>query len=197
MHPAPCSCHHCIPKPPPAPQRPSGGYEILLPRIVSHERRVLPCLCTELVLPACGCCGSHHRLVSLEAGCEPPVWKAAGPRDNCGRTPVCITLPVSAVLSGCDGNCHTACGVIEADTWLPVSDACAPCAPSAVWILPCIQLLHAEPCTSDGKYAVQLRVTLDIYLLCPEPVRIGRTAPACPQLPLYPPPIHHPHSFPC
>ena len=51
------------------------------------------------------------------------------------------------------------------------------------------EVICAEGCSDGPTFQVRLQIALDIYAVRPEPCMLRRPEPACPDLPLYPPPI--------
>lgn len=185
-HPPSCGCARHRPPPPPPCPRPSG---VLLPKIIDSVQRVIPRLCTVLdafCLPE----GLHPlRLQRILPSADPPAWTILGEGDGCGRIPVCVSIPLRLLVLDSCGRRHTASAVVDVETWLP-------CAFVDSWgcrlqVIPCVQLVCGECLSCDSRFEVQLHVTLDIYLLHPEVFHMKPPAPACPDLPLYPPPIRH------
>lgn len=179
----------CVPHrpPPPCPTAHVTGNGVLLDRVIACEKRVIPRLCT--VLEAFGLpeCASPFRLIRVLPSIDPPTWSIPGDSDHCGHLPVCLSIPVRLVLCDSCGRSHTASASVDVETWPPHSFL-------EGWgtelrIMPCIRLLCGECLSCDTRFEVQLHVALDLYLLRPEVFHMNR--PACPELPLYPPPIHH------
>lgn len=178
--------HPCKPCPPPRPAPCSQG--VLLPRIIAHENRCIPRLCTQLCLkglPECTC--PPLCLRSLQPAMQPPEWTVCDLADACGRQQLLVRVPVSARLCDGCGNSHCASGVVEATVFL--SSAFAQHPGRQIHIEPRLQLLCAEPACTPGCFEVQVHLSLEIYLLKPEVFATQIPKPACPGLPLYPPPI--------
>lgn len=176
---------HCCP---PRPPKPPASDSVLLQKIVACERRTLPCVRTELEvtgLPECAC--APLRIVQVKQSGAQPWWT---PLDACccsGETSVKITIPVCVWLLDQNGRTFTAAALVEVETrlphWLCTAESCR----HSLLILPCVQLICAE-----CGYLVQLHVSLEFYLLCFSPYQLRCPEPACPNLPLYPPPIRPP-----
>lgn len=170
--------------PPPKPPCPEG---VLLPRIIAHEKRSISCLCADLCLSLPkGCTGDALHLCSVHASSSHPEWKVH--EDLCGAGKLHIAIPVCARLRDACGVSHSASGMIEVETPLPRSfgDLCQ----HTLFIQPHIRLLCAEKACAAGLFSVQLALSLDLYLLSLQPCMMHPPKPACPQLPLYPPPMH-------
>ena len=166
MHHPPRPCH---PKP--------DGF--LLPRIQRRWRQTLPPLCTELRFEGLPC--TPLRLQSLRASGAQP---ACSPAQTPGQMQ--LSIPVCAQLCDNCGKVYQAQTTMETSVCLPAwMDPCA----GTLFIVPCVQLRHAECCGNAACFRVQLHITLDVYLLRFEPYMTPPPAPACPSLPLYPPPI--------
>lgn len=173
---------------PSQPCSPPCSPGVLLPRIIAHENRCIPRLCTQLCLtglPECAC--KPLCLRSLQPCLQPPEWKLCGAADACGRVQMHIRIPVTATLCDSCGNCTCASGVVEASVFL--SKAFAEQACRHLHIEPRVQLLCAEASCTPGCYDVQLHLSLEIYLLKLEAFASHPPKPACPTLPLYPPPM--------
>lgn len=171
---------------PPQPCQPSRCDGVLLPRIIAHERRCIPRLCTSLCLKDLPDCAPLC-LQSLLPSAQTPTWTLADSPDGCGRVHLRICIPVAAQLCDACGNRHCAQGAVEACVLLP--HAFASLHRRRLYIEPQIQLLCAEAGCNPGCFDVQLHVSLEIYLLCMEAFAMRPPKPACPQLPLYPPPM--------
>ena len=153
---------------------------VLLPRIISHERLHPAPVCTALRLctvPECG----RWRLVSLHACGPQPKWECTDGR-------LYVTIPVCAQLCDECGRQSTASGEIRVESCIPRACMERPC--HALFIQPQVQLLCAQSTCDRSVFDVQACVTLDLYLLKLEPCMHQSCRPACPQLPLYPPPMH-------
>lgn len=203
QHP-PCGCRRCDHRPPPCPPmrppRPQPcpkppGDRILVQKIVASDRRDLPCLCTDLVLDTLPpCARPPFHLLSVQPGPTPPVWQPMEDQPGCGRFSASITLSVCVRLQDADGTCWNVSGTVQLETWLPrrwLNDS-----REKLMILPSLCLLSAEPGCEGSVFHVQLRVTLELYVLRLEPCLMRRPQPACPELPLYPPPPQ-PCGWPC
>ena len=174
---------HRPPPPPPC------GDRVLLQKIVLHERRVIPCLRTELELTGMPCCAvPPWKVTHVQASGAQPWWTPLEGCGHCGQVPVRITLPVSVQVCDSCGHTHAASALVEAETQLPHALCNAEGCGQTLLILPCVRFLCASPCEC-GCVQAQLHVTLDVYLLRAEPYQLRHPAPACPELPLYPPPI--------
>lgn len=175
MRPSPC----CPPKPP----KPEG---VLLPRIVAHEKRTLPRLCTSIRLhpiPECTC--GCLNLRQLYCGGGQPQWQE---RDNaCQGRQLCLTIPVCARLFDSCGRGYGAQGELEAEVMLSPRFACAP--HHMLFIQPQVRLLCAQPTCQRDVFDVEVCIQLDVYLLHLEPCLHHPCRPSCPELPLYPPPM--------
>ena len=166
MHHPSCSC--------------SSPPRVLLPRIIHTERRQLQRLCAELhftELPAC-----LHAPLHITNVCASGSPCSSETRDG----PLCVSIPVCVQLCDACGAKHTAHAVVQAEVCPPRSLGC--CDSPSLYIQPTVQLLHAEP-LCGCKATVQLCITLEIYLLRLEPCGMNMPKPACPTMPLYPPPI--------
>lgn len=171
--------HAC---PPPKPPCTDG---VLLPRIIAHEKRSISRLCTELCLTMPDSC-TPMRLCALHASSAPPEWKL---HEECfGAHQLHIAIPVCAKLMDACGVSHTASGTVEVETPLPRSfgDLCQ----HTLFIQPHIRLLCAESSCAYDSFSVQIALALDMYLFSLQPCMMHPSKPACPQLPLYPPPMY-------
>lgn len=173
---------------PPHPCPPPRCEGVLLPRVIAHEHRCIPRLCAELRLdpvPECAC--SPLCLQSLCAASQSPVCRMDEIPDGCGRIQLHVQLPVSARLRDGFGKIHCACGMVETCVLLPRNFA--GCSQQHLHVEPHLQLLCAEPGCAPGCFHAQLHAVLEIYLLKLEVFSSRPSACACPQLPLYPPPM--------
>lgn len=179
-HPPPCSCP---PKPP--------AYEgVLLPKILASEHCSLPRLSTELCLSGLpDCLRDPLRISCVQASGALPSWTQLP--DSCGRTRLRVSIPVVVQVCDACGASYPATAVVEAETCLPPGFG----RHGFLFIVPSVQLLCAENAQPCRRFPVQLCVTLDLYLLRFEPSLLRPQKPACPPLPLYPPPID-PHRRP-
>ena len=179
-HPPSCHCRK-----PPAPV----CEGVLLPKITLSAQRVIPRLCT--VLEAFGLpeCSYPVRLQRVLPSADPPAWTILGECDGCGRIPVCISIPLRLMVADSCARTYTSSAMVDVETWLP--RAFVESWGSRLIIIPGVHLLCGECLSCDPRFEVQLHVTLDVYLVHPEVCRMNRPAPACPDLPLYPPPIRH------
>ena len=171
------------------PPRPVQHEGVLLPSIVAHERLPLPKVCTNLKLcpmPECAC--GELCLQALWADSCQVQKKYATQCDMCGNPRVQLCIPVQAQLADRCGRTYAACGEVETEAVLPYRfsrrDGCM------LFIQPHVQLLCAENTCERDVFRVQLSIVLDVYLLRLEPCMSRPCRPACPQLPLYPPPMH-------
>ena len=171
------------------PCSPPSSPGVLLPRIIAHENRCIPRLCTRLCLSGLPeCCGCRPPcLRSLQPALQPPEWTLCSDADACGRVQLQIRIPVTATLCEACGNASCASGVVEASVFLSKAFAAQGC--RHLHIEPRLQLLCAEAACTPGCYDVQLHLSLEIYLLKLEAFAAQPAKPACPGLPLYPPPM--------
>ena len=174
--------HSPRPCPPPKPPQHQG---VLLPSIIAHERLPLSRICTELRL---------HPLPECVQLCLKALWadscqvqKRCCRTDACGNPRVKIAIPVQVQLCDLCGRMYAAYGEVETEVALPHRfsrmDGCT------LFIQPYVQLLRSENTCEREVFSVQLSVVLDVYLLRLEPCLSHSCRPACPQLPLYPPPM--------
>ncbi len=163
----------CYPPKPPA--KPEG---MLYPHIVSCEKRTIPCFQTTLRVNADPCWPTPLRFSSLSPAFSQPTLALSGEMDACGHLPVVVNLPLCLTLSDACGRMHALHTCIDIPTWL--SRACH--WRQSLITIPTVQLLQCAP--ACGCFEVTLHITLEFCLL-----QFG-CAPACPNLPLYPPPIH-------
>ena len=76
---------------------------------------------------------------------------------------------------------------VDAEVCLRLPPACP--GYYSLFILPCVRLLCADGCADGPVFQARLQVVMDVYAIRPEPCMLRRQEPACPDLPLYPPPI--------
>jgi len=175
---------HSIWPPPHRPPKPQECEGILLPRIVACERRSIADLHTVLevsALPNCTC--PPWALSAVQAGAGQTRWRMIR-QDVCGRMTAEITIPLFVTVCDRHGCPQIGTSELKIETALPCS-FCQDC----ILILPCVQLRRGECRSNDSCFDAVLSVSLVIYQLRPEPCRTPCPTPACPQLPLYPPPI--------
>ena len=172
--------------PPPRPPHPPAGEGVLLPRILNHERRSIRDLCTTLEvcgLPDGAC--TPWKLSSVQASGDPPHWHILCD-DLCGRITVEVHIPLQVTVCDSRGRAYGCTSLLKIETVLPSCFAQPP-----VLIVPSVLLNGCGCCTDTSCFTASLSVTLDAYRLKLEPCSMPCPSPSCPQLPLYPPPIHH------
>ena len=177
--------HHsiCPPSRPPCFPDQEG---ILLPRILNHERRHIQDLCT--ALEVCGlseCACPPWKLSSVMASGAPVHWHVLCD-DLCGRMTAEVHIPLQVTVCDSRGRSCAGTSILKIETSLP---SCF--AQPLVLIVPCVQLNGCGCCSDTSCLSASLSVTLDIYRLKLEACSVPSVPPACPQLPLYPPPIRH------
>lgn len=174
-------------RPKPGPAQPKS---VLLPRIICCERRSLPALCTRLSLDGlpCGAQPPYQLIMVQQSGARPwwtPLQNKGSRRQLCIR----VFIPVCAqIRDGC-GALHYATSVVEADTHISPACPCSECWRYDLVIVPCIRLCHSPVCSEDCCFDVRLEAALELYLTRPEAFAVRACPPACPELPLYPPPV--------
>ncbi len=181
--------------PPPKPCR--GGTEsALLPKVAAWERCRIPCLSTELRLEGLPCCAEGPcRLLMVQQSGAQPWWEPA--EQPCGehRMHIRVCIPVCCqVMDACE-RLHSASAVVKVEATLRLG-----CPPSECWryqllFIPYVRLLDAECSGECSVFRARLEVQLEWYQLRPEVCGMRRPEPACPELPLYPPPIQP--GYPC
>lgn len=177
----------CAPRPACRPQRPPRPEGVLLPKILCCERRSIPCLCTDLALNGLSCAEPPFSLLMVRQSGARPSWTPLDEPDCTGRVTICISIPICAQVSDRCGRRHSADGRLEVETCLRLPASCAD--DCDLFIVPHVRLICAEDCPCDPVFRVRLQIQLDIYAVRPEPCMLRRPEPACPDLPLYPPPI--------
>ena len=181
--------------PPPKPCR--GGTEsALLPKVAAWERCRIPCLSTELRLEGLPCCAEGPcRLLMVQQSGAQPWWEPA--EQPCGehRMHIRVCIPVCCqVMDACE-RLHSASAVVKVEAALRLG-----CPPFECWryqllFIPYVRLLDAECSGECSVFRARLEVQLEWYQLRPEVCGMRRPEPACPELPLYPPPIQP--GYPC
>lgn len=208
MHHPPCTCHACgekpsrpcpPPCPPPAPDcgcrpprpckpcKPGKPEGVLLQKILSCDRLSISCLCVDLALSGLDCARPPLTLMSVHESGAQPSWTPLGEPDCAGRVMVRVTVPVCAQVSDACGQRFAATGQVDAEVCLRLPGACH--GYYSLFLLPCVRLLCADGCAEGPVFHARLQVVLDAYAVRPEPCMLRRPEPACPDLPLYPPPI--------
>jgi len=157
-------------RPPPQP-----GY--LMQKIIVFEKRVIPEHCAELCLSDC----SLTAIRSICAAGAAAAGVCAGQLQ--------LSIPVSVCACDACGRCCTLHETISVQTALPSGCLHHPeDARTTLLVLPCVRLLRWD-CTGSGCFRVHVHILLEIYLLRYETLGCTPCKPACPSLPLYPPPI--------
>ena len=182
--------HHSgvvCPLPPMKPSKPKCE-SVLLQKIVCCEKRHIPQLCARLELQGlCSC--PPYRLLSVQPSGAQPWWTPLESHGPDSRNHIRVSIPVCCQVCDGEGCTHTVTSVVEAEV------SYRPCCPqadgrSSLFIVPCVRLTGGDVCSEDPVFCVQLEVSLEMYLLRPEPCAMHRPEPACPELPLYPIPPH-------
>ena len=159
----------------PHPPAPHPGY--LLQKIIAHDSIVIPAHCAELCLNDC-------TLTTLQSLCASGAAVCAMRADR-----LHLSVPVSVCACDACGRCRTLNTALHVDTALTHKLACIhPDARTMLLAIPCIRLLRADA-ACGGCFRVRVQIQLEIYLLQCENLCSAPCRPACPQLPLYPPPI--------
>lgn len=164
------------------PPRPTADSGVLLPRIIAHERIHLPCFHTELCLN------------DLPCGARPP-YRLQGVL-TCGRTNVrlsctpdrlCLQIPLMAQLCDACGKAYSIQTSTDAEIRAPrcMTHNCH----HLLWAEPEVCLLDCS-CTEGCCFHAALCLGGNLYLLHMEPCTCRPPKPACPPLPLYPPPMY-------
>lgn len=186
-----CTCRSCGHRAP----APAKGDGFLLQKIVATEKRCFPRLCTKLALALPDGLQPPYTLCDVtQSGASPWGMPSA---ERCDDNRVAIGIPVTATVRDRCGRTCRACGVVEVETALGCPCPTAECWRSGLQAVASVRLCCAEPCSMDCVFGVELQVTLEIYLTRPEVCMPAR--PACPEMPLYPPPIRQdrPHWQQC
>ena len=163
---------------------------VLLQKIVACERRSIPCLCCKLSLEGLPPCATPpYHLVGVRQSGAQPWWTPLCSQGPNARLPICVSIPVSCQVRDQCGGLHQAASVVEVEVSLR-----PPCPPSEHWrhsifIVPCLRLLEGESCCEEACCQARLEISLELYLLRPEPCMVRKPEPPCPELPLYPPPV--------
>ena len=182
---------------PPPPKHCRGGTEsALLPKVAAWERCRIPCLSTELRLEGLPCCAEGPcRLLMVQQSGAQPWWEPA--EQPCGehRMHIRVCIPACCqVMDACE-RLHSASALVKVEAALRLG-----CPPSECWryqllFIPYVRLLDAECSGECSVFRARLEVQLEWYQLRPEVCGMRRPEPACPELPLYPPPIQP--GYPC
>ena len=162
---------HCHPKPPPPPRPlPPQGY--LLQKIIACEHVSVPSLCVEWS-PECGDAANVQCVSASGAACA-----------SCAAGVLEASLPLTVTYRDACGRLRTSCASVSAQAPLPHTCLCDD-PRSSLLVLPCVRLMSAQP-AGCGAFRLHLQAQLQVYALRYEVC--GTPRPACPQLPLYPPP---------
>lgn len=176
------------PLPPMKPSKPKCE-SVLLQKIVCCEKRHIPQLCTRLELEGlCAC--PPYRLLSVQPSGAQPWWSPLESHGPDARHHIKVFIPVCCQVCDGEGHPHTATTVVEAE--VSYRPCCPPsdCSHANLFIVPWVRLTGGDVCSEEAVFCVQLEVSLEIYLLRPQPCAMHRPEPACPELPLYPIPPH-------
>jgi len=189
----PCDCKppssDCRVPRPPRPPKCITGPNVLLDRIICSERKCFPSLCTHLTVTDLPCrAQAPFSLLMVQQSGANPWWMPLENSGPCSRLCIRVCIPVCCQIRDACGCFFSGAGVVEVETCLSPT-----CAPSECWrhtlvIVPCVRLCSPPVCSQDCVFTVQLEVSLDLYLIRPEPFQIRASQPACPDLPLYPQP---------
>lgn len=159
---------HHPPKPHPAPE----GW--LMQKVIACDRQIISPHCIRLC-PAEPC----RQIRSVEYSGLPVRVSPAG------SNLVKVDIPLSVQLCDSCGCCTWTSSHAEVEVPLSPMLSCKRAEHCQLMVLPEVCLLCCEE--SCGCFQIQLRIVLSLFLVCYE--LCGRCRPACPQLPLYPPPI--------
>lgn len=162
---------------------------VLLQKIIACEKRSIPQLCTRIEpkeLPSCAC--PPFTLVSLTQSGAQPWWS---PMESCGpdtRNRIRVFIPVCCQICDGEGRHRHANAVVEVETgYRP------PCQSAdrreSLFLVPCLRLTGGDLCSEEPAFCVQLEISLEIYVLRPEPCAMHRSEAMEKELPLYPQPV--------
>ena len=163
------------------PPKPPMEPGILLPRIIAHERLSMPCCPAELHPSGLPC--SAQPPFRLQSVC---VCGQTLIQPSCTPGAVVLHIPLHVQLCDSCGKTYTACAEVDVETRAPRS--MEHCRHHLLWTSPDVRLL--ECVCGDSCFHVKLCILADLYLLRLEPCMNRPPRPSCPQLPLYPPPMH-------
>lgn len=173
-----CCCRHCKPERPPTTQ-------MLLPRVIASGREWLRRTCVNLQVEELPCCAQPpFALVQVSPAGE-PTWEPAGE----GRTlRFRVHIPLLCQVRDSCGGMHQGKSCISVEVCLRPTCPAPDCWRANLLALPSVRLICAE-CSHGACFAAQLEVAVEVYLLRWETCSTGIPCkPACPDLPLYPPP---------
>ncbi|MEG1966772.1 MAG: hypothetical protein RR142_03795, partial [Clostridia bacterium] len=163
---------------------------VLLQKIIASERRNMPCVAAELKLDDLPCCAvPPFTLLSVQQSGIQPWWTPLDNQTNHQKLQLCISIPVCCRVRDACGKQYQATSVVEVDVSIRPPCPVSECWRHSIYVVPCVRLCMSE-CRSDTSvFQAKLQVSIEIYLLRPEPCMIHRPEPSCPELPLYPQPI--------
>ena len=190
--PKPCPPPRPCPCPPPCPRPPKKvkAEGVLLQKIITCEKRNIPRLCTELTLEGLPCCATPpFTLMMVQQSGAQPWWTPLDSQGPNARLCLRICIPVCCQVCDACGKMYNATSVVEVEASLRPPCPASECWRHSIFVVPCVRLCMAECCSQDCTFQVQLQISLEIYLLRPEPCMMHKPEPACPDLPLYPQPV--------
>ncbi|MEG0742952.1 MAG: hypothetical protein RSH26_07070 [Clostridia bacterium] len=171
------------------PAKPVKAEGVLLQKITACERRNITGLCADLTLEGLPCSAKPpFTLLMVQQSGAQPWWTPLEHQGADSRLHIRAYIPVCCQVRDACGELYHATGVVEAEASLrppcPLSD----CWRHNICVVPCVRLCQTDCRSENNTFHVQLEVTLEIYLLRPEPCMVRKPEPTCPELPLYPPP---------
>ena len=173
------------PKPPMKPIKPKCE-SILLQKIVSCEKRHIPQLCTRLELSNLSG-RAPYRLLSVQQSGAQPWWTPVDNHAPDTRQHIRLSIPVCCQVCDSEGRTHSASAVVEVEVSYRAGGTDN--GRNSLFIVPCVRLTGGDVCSDTGCFCVQLEVSVELYLLRPEPCTMHHPEPVCPELPLYPMPM--------
>ncbi len=175
----------CVP-PPVKPAVPKCE-NVLMQKILCCEKRHIPQLCVRLEWCELKGC-PPYRLTAVHQSGAQPWWKPLESHGPDARRHILVSIPVCCQICDREGKMQHMTAVAEAEVSLRGCGTQAENWHSSLFIVPCVRLAGGDVCSEDGCFCVQLEVTLEIYLLRPEPCAVHYPEAVCPDLPLYPMP---------
>ncbi len=187
-----CGCPQCEERRPPS-QRPCCKKDtsqcVLLQKIMGQECRDFPSLCVTLKAQGIPCRAKPpYQLQCVQQSGASPWWTPLESSGPCRRLCMRVFVPVCMQFTDACGEWFCAESVIELD--MSVMPGCIP---SESWrhqavIVACVRLRQPAACSQDGCFEADVEARVEVYFVRLEPCAMRRPSPACPELPLYPPP---------
>lgn len=178
---------------PPRMEKRERAEGVLLQKIVASERINIPRHCTQLKIEGLPCCAQPpFKLVMVQQSGAQPWWTPLENQNSKGRLCFKVCIPVCCQVCDSCGKLYDATAVVEVEASLRPSCAMSDCWRHSIFISPCVRLCAAECFSEDCVFEVELQISLDIFMVRPEPCMMHKPERDCPDIPLYPQPCATP-----